>query len=311
MGESLTALAILVVGMQLALQAPVNNRLGDRVGRLAAALVSNIVGTAILVVVFAVVVAAGTTGGSAGPTGLLDVPAWQMAGGLVGATWVAVSAIAIGRIGAGVVASAAISGQLIGSLIVDQFGLVGVEQETVTVTRMLGAALLVAGTVLVARRKPTATGAAGQGGPDVHHPLLLAAVFATGLMMGFQHPLNGLLSETVGGVTSGLTNFVTGTILLLVAVAATGRATRLTGLRGVRPRYLLGGLFGVVTVIASLTAVKVVGATALTAALVTGQLAGSVALDRAGAFGLERRPLTSRRIAGLVLLLAGTALAIS
>ncbi len=310
MGESLTALAIVAVGLQLALQAPINNRLGDRVGRLAAALVSNTVGTSILVVAFAVVLATGNIGGTAGPSGLLEVPAWQLVGGFIGAIWVAVSAITVGRIGAGVVASAAITGQLICSLFVDQFGWVGVEQEPITVLRLVGAALLVTGTALVARSAPV-TEFAGEGDRGGRHLGALLVVFATGLMMGIQHPLNGLLSETVGDVTSGLLNFVTGTSLLLVAVMASGRTTRLVRLRGVEPRYLLGGLVGVVTVIASLAAVKVVGATALAAALITGQLCGSVALDRVGAFGLERRPLTLRRVVGLLLLLLGTVLAVS
>ncbi len=312
MGESLTTLLIVAVGLQLALQAPINNRLGDRVGRLGAALVSNTVGSAILIVAFGVVLATGNVGGSEGPSGLLNVPAWQLVGGFIGATWVAASAITVGRIGAGVVASAAITGQLIGSLAVDQFGLVGVEQETISVLRLAGAALLITGTALVARRTPvTAFASTGDGKGGGRHLGAMLAVFVTGLMMGFQHPLNGLLSETVGAFTSGLLNFVTGTVLLLVAVLLSGRAGRLTRVRGVEPRYLLGGLVGVVTVIASLSAVKVVGATALAAALITGQLCGSVALDRAGAFGLERRPFTARRIVGVLLLLVGTVLAVS
>ncbi|MDQ2622970.1 MAG: DMT family transporter [Actinomycetota bacterium] len=311
MNHSVTVIFVVAVGFQLALQAPINNRLGDRVGRLAAALVSNTVGTAILAVLFGVVLAIGDVGGTEGPTALLDVPVWQMAGGLIGAVWVAVSAITIGRIGAGVVASAAITGQLICSLFVDHFGWVGVEQASITSTRLTGACLLVAGTALVARRAPGTGFRADAEDPPGRHLWSLLVVFMTGLMMGFQHPLNGLLSETVGDVTSGLLNFVTGTILLLVAVTLSGRAVRLNRVRGVESRYLLGGLVGVVTVITSLAAVKVVGATALAAALITGQLCGSVALDRLGAFGLERRPLTPRRITGLLLLLAGTVLAVS
>lgn len=311
MGSSLTVAVIVAVGLQLALQAPINNRLGDRVGRLGAALVSNLVGTAVLVGAFGLVLASGDPGGSEGPSGLFSVPAWQLIGGLIGATWVAVSAITIGRVGAGVVASAAITGQLICSLVIDRFGLVGVTQEQVTVARLAGAVLLVAGTVLVARRTPVTAFPGSERGLGERQIGAVLIVFVTGLMMGFQHPLNGLLSETVGNVTSALLNFVTGTLLLVAAVVLSGRAVRLSRVRGVEARYLLGGVVGVITVIASLAAVKVVGATALAAALITGQLCGSVALDRVGAFGLERRPLTARRTIGLLLLLAGTVLAVT
>lgn len=331
---------IVAVGAQLALQAPVNNRLGDSVGRLAAALVSNTVGTAILVVCFLVVLALGVVGGSEGPAGLFHVPAWQLLGGLSGGLWVAMSAIAVGRIGAGTVAAATITGQLVSALVIDQFGWLGIEQRPATALRLAGVVLLVIGTVLVARRPArrgdgghpsgragaanaagpvggairagaSRTGAAAPAEAVERHPGLVAAIFAVGLAMGFQHPLNALLSDTVGDVTSSLVNFAVGTLLLVAAVGFTGRFARFRGMRRPRPLYLLGGLFGVIVVVASIVVVKIVGATVLFAALITGQLFGSVVLDRMGAFGLDPRPLDPKRLAGLLLLLAGTVAAVA
>lgn len=324
MGEVLAAVLIVAVGAQLALQAPVNNRLGDSIGRLAAALVSNTVGTGILVVCFLAVLALGAVGGSQGPSGLLHVPAWQLLGGLTGGLWVAMSAIAVGRIGAGTVAAATVTGQLVSALVIDQFGWFGIEQRPVTVLRIAGVLLLVAGTILVARRSRTAghpppappggrpgTGPVIPAGPAAsRHPGLVGAIFAVGLAMGFQHPLNALLSDTVGDITSALVNFVVGTLLLVAAVGFSGRFGRFRGMGRPRPLYLLGGLFGVIVVVASIVVVKVVGATILFAALVTGQLCGSVILDRVGAFGLAPRPLDPRRTLGLALLLGGTILAV-
>ena len=45
-----------------------------------------------------------------------------------------------------------LAGQLIVALIVDQFGILGYPQIAVTPTRLLGAALLLAGALLVMRR---------------------------------------------------------------------------------------------------------------------------------------------------------------
>lgn len=305
-----------------------NNRLGDSIGRLAAALVSNTVGTAILAIAFLVVLALGAIGGSRGPAGLLEVPGWQLLGGLSGGLWVAVSAIAVGRVGAGTVAAATITGQLVSALVIDQFGWLGIEQRPVTLLRLAGVALLIVGTVLVASRARSGAGAGSRRVPGGHddpdpaaaridgslppdrHLGLVAAIFAVGLAMGFQHPLNALLSDTVGDITSALVNFIVGTLLLMVAVGLTGRFARFRGIGRPRPVYLLGGLFGVLVVVASIIVVKVVGATVLFAALVTGQLCGSVALDRVGAFGLEPRALDRRRLTGLLMLFAGTILAV-
>ena len=59
-------------------------------------------------------------------------------------------------------------------------------------------------------------------------------------------------------------------------------------------------------VLASLGAVPVIGAAAIAAATVTGQLAGSALLDRYGLLGLEVRPIDRTRALGLAMLLAGT-----
>lgn len=313
---------IVVVGAQWALQPPVNNRLADSVGRLGAAFVNNLIGTFLLAVVFMVVFLAGRIGGSRGPAGLVEVPLWQLLGGVIGGLWVLASVVAVGRVGAGTVAAAVISGQLISALITDQYGLLGIERQSITWLRFLGALLLMVGTILVARRAPAPVGGPRPGGPlvpvaqgdggvasDRHLPMVLM-VFVVGLGMGFQPPLNALLSETVGDFTSALVNFAIGTVLLLLAVMLVGNARRLGQARSVSPRYLLGGLFGVIAVLASLVAVKDIGATTLIAALVTGQLLGSVALDRAGILGLEPRPLSPQRVGGLLMLMVGTVLAL-
>jgi transporter family-2 protein len=52
--------------------------------------------------------------------------------------------------------------------------------------------------------------------------------------------------------------------------------------------------------------VSEIGAGAVAAATVTGQLTTSVVLDRIGFLGLEQTPLTASRVAGVALLLAGT-----
>jgi len=67
----------------------------------------------------------------------------------------------------------------------------------------------------------------------------------------------------------------------------------------------------VITVLSALSAVGTIGAAGLTAAIVTGQLLSSVALDRFGAFGLEKRGVTLIRVAGVALLIAGTFLTVS
>jgi transporter family-2 protein len=70
--------------------------------------------------------------------------------------------------------------------------------------------------------------------------------------------------------------------------------------------YLLGGALGAAYVFSALVLVSQIGAGAVAAATVTGQLTTSVLLDRIGFLGLDQQPLTASRVAGVGLLLAGT-----
>jgi transporter family-2 protein len=132
-------------GGLIALQAPINAGLGRATGSLPAALVSFGVGTLALA---AIVVLSGQAGGL-GST--FEVSWYYLLGGLLGAAYVANALVAVTAIGAGGVAAATITGQLLASVAIDRLGLFGLEQVSLSPERVIGVALLLAGTVLVIR----------------------------------------------------------------------------------------------------------------------------------------------------------------
>ena len=132
-------------GGLIALQAPINAGLGKATGDLAAALISFLVGTAALLLI---VVVSGKAGGISHAT---DVRWYYLLGGLLGAIYVANALVAVGSIGAGGVAAATVAGQLTASVAADRLGILGLEQVALTPLRILGVALLLAGTVLIVR----------------------------------------------------------------------------------------------------------------------------------------------------------------
>jgi transporter family-2 protein len=95
-----------------------------------------------------------------------------------------------------------------------------------------------------------------------------------------------------------------------VVVAASGEAGGLASTFDVRWYYLVGGVLGAVYVTTALITVRSIGAGGVAAATITGQLAVSVLIDRLGVLGLERTPLSASRVAGVVLLMAGTYLVV-
>jgi bacterial/archaeal transporter family-2 protein len=107
--------------------------------------VSFLIGTAILLLIVLV-------GGKASDVGqLTDVRWYYLLGGLLGAAYVFTVLVTVKYVGAGGVAAATITGQLTASVALDRLGILGLEQVSLTPERILGVALLLAGTLLIVR----------------------------------------------------------------------------------------------------------------------------------------------------------------
>ena len=70
-------------------------------------------------------------------------------GGLFGAIYIGISILLIPRLGAALVIALIVAGQMIGSLAFDHFGILGVPVHSLSLSRLLGAVLLVLGVVLI------------------------------------------------------------------------------------------------------------------------------------------------------------------
>ena len=73
---------------------------------------------------------------------------------------------------------------------------------------------------------------------------------------------------------------------------------------------LIGGVLGAFYVMVALLTVRTLGLSALTAVVVSGQLAIAVLVDRFGLLGISKQHIGAPRIAGLVLLVLGVVLVV-
>ncbi len=298
MSPEAAALLMLAVGGGLAFQAPVNAGLARATGGLPAALVSFTVGTALILAVAIV------SGEISRLEGIADASWHDLLGGVIGATYVAVTLFTVGSIGAGGVAAGIISGQLIASVVLDAAGALGLEREPLSLERILGVALLALGTYLVIRLRADSPPPAEP--PRFGRGVATAAVVLVGGLTAAQAPINAGLAEETGHLDAALVNFAVGTVILTGIVAGAGTLSSVRRAARVPWYYLLGGLFGAVNQVAAIALVRTIGASGITAATITGQLVASVALDRAGAFGLVRRSLNPVRVLGVLMLGVGT-----
>jgi transporter family-2 protein len=144
--RGVAAILMVIAGGFIALQSPINSRLGHAVGALQGAFVSFAVGTAVLFV--AAVLARGGLG-RIGHVG--EVNAIYLTGGILGAGYVTTALLSVRSLGTGGVIAATIAGELAVGVLIDQFGLFGVEQRVITPTRVAGIVLLALGVLLVVR----------------------------------------------------------------------------------------------------------------------------------------------------------------
>jgi transporter family-2 protein len=142
--KGLAVLVAAAAGMLVAMQPPINSKLGGAVGTFAAATITFVLGAIALAAVTVIA-------GGYHLDGLRDLPWWYFMGGFIGAVFVASSLVTVRPLGAGGIVAATIAGQLTASVVLDQFGLLGLAKQPLTVAKLAGVVLLAAGVFLIVR----------------------------------------------------------------------------------------------------------------------------------------------------------------
>lgn len=139
-------LLVLFAGGMIALQAPTNAILAKAGGSpVLAALISFAIGTLCLLAVWVV------SGPRPRGAAFAGLPAYAWFGGAYGAVYVAVAAFAAPRIGLASLITIGIAGQIVMALLLDHVGALGLPKDPVSLLKVAGAVLVIAGVVLVRR----------------------------------------------------------------------------------------------------------------------------------------------------------------
>ena len=131
--------------MAMPTQATVNSRLATTVeSPILAAFVSFVVGTiALLVYILLTGIPLNNLAASK------NAPPIVWIGGLLGAFFVSAMATIVPRLGVAFAFSAAIAGQMVITLLMDHFGWLGVPEKPINLWRVLGAAFITVGVILI------------------------------------------------------------------------------------------------------------------------------------------------------------------
>lgn len=139
-------LLALVIGLIVPLQSAVNNQLKATLGgsTTLAALVSFMVGVVVLALCAVL-----TQQKWSAMSQLPQASLWQLTGGVMGALFVFGTTLLAPRLGVVVMLALIISGQILASLLFDRFGWLGLPVREISTPRLIGAALVLIGVLLV------------------------------------------------------------------------------------------------------------------------------------------------------------------
>lgn len=303
--EILFVLLALLAGALLTVQVGANTRLSRGAGGPFAATTLQLgVGAVVLILLSALVGTLGALGS------LPEVTWWHAFGGLASAFYVCSTIVLFTRLGAIVSVGLFITGQMLASLMLDGFGILGVEPAPIGLSGALGALAVVVGATVIVRAQAGKDAERTVGG----RPGWVLLALAAGAILPVQGAVNALLRVDIGApITVGAISFVVATAgmaLALLFVVATGRAPRptLKPLAGVPWWGWLGGICGAAYVTTVFTAIPAIGAAAVVGLTVTGQQVASVFFDRWGLMRFPTKPVSGARLSGVALLLVGVVL---
>lgn len=244
----------------------------------------------------------------------LSVPAaepwWIWLGGFMGVMFIAGNIVLFPQLGAVQTVILPILGQVIMGLLVDALGLFNSPRLAVGPLRLLGAAVVVLGIVMVLEVGRRNRSAATVTGPK------LWALRAFGIVMGMgsatQTAVNGHLGRVLGSpLQAGQISLAVGLLVLFVLVLLLPQDRRALT-TGVAPGpwwMWLGGVLGAFFVFGGAalvprlgTGTTVIGS--LTGTIMCGQVLESVGVGTGG----RRSPPTPYRLAGLALVVVGVAM---
>jgi transporter family-2 protein len=144
----LLILCAFLIGIGLPVQSGINAQLRLGVGQpLLAAVISFLVGTVALLGLNVALRVPLPTGEAVG-----RIPLWHWCGGLLGAAYIYAAVVLAPRLGAATLIAATVAGQMVASVLLDHYGLIGFAPQPLTTGRAAGILLVIGGVLLIQRR---------------------------------------------------------------------------------------------------------------------------------------------------------------
>jgi transporter family-2 protein len=147
-------------------------------------------------------------------------------------------------------------------------------------------------------------------GDHVQTFFLYLLALGAGVSVTTQQVLNSSLRMALGSPAwAGLFSYAGGLLTMIVAVIALGERVPAWKTMADVPWWAWsGGVFGGAFILLAILLLPSLGAATLFALVIAGQVLAAITLDHFGALGLTPHPISSARLVGAALLIAGVVL---
>ena len=196
-------------------------------------------------------------------------PKWIYLGGVIGVFTIVFQNLAFGHISMTSIVALGLLGQTMTALVIDSFGLFGMEKRPFQKTSLIGFLFSLVGILIMLDDTVTAA------------ILAVCVSFGSGISVVLARTVNARLSEKIGALHGSLVNHIVGLpITVVIALAVTKGAPFSAMTDGsFHPWIYLGGVLGVVVVLLCNLTVPKVPAFQLTVLTFVGQVFTGILLD--------------------------------
>ena len=255
---------------------------------------------------------------------ILEYPFWIWGGGICGVAIVILNILCLPKLGSANLIMLLSFGQIMTSIIIDNFGLFGARVIHLSVARIIGALIVISGVICMSYFGKTTGVKSGNNrkskskGQKSGEVIFIIGALACGAVCAIQVAINGTLGRlTYSFLHTTLISMMVGlisTIILMMAIVIFKGKNEIfdKNIYAIdKPKFkwwmLLGGVCAFIIIASNVIAAPVIGTGMVTVMNLVGQMSGGIIIDSTGFLGIEKKPLTVNKVVGICLMIVGTA----
>ncbi len=246
---------------------------------------------------------------------IVKYPPWIWMGGVCGATIVMAGIFCLPVLGSARNMMLLCFGQIMAGLLIDHFGIFDAPVTKMSLMRAAGALLEIVGIAFISIEK----GEKSKNGMSSKVMLFIVFDIFTGFVAAAQVAINGTLGVVADSPVRATLVSMCGALLTMAVICSIisltgGKASLFDGKKAPEgkirftPFFFTGGLMALVVVGGNAITGPVLGTGMVTMMNLFGMMAAGLAVDATGFLGIQKKPVTFRKIFGMALMLAGTAM---